>query len=64
VIGLAVSMAAARLLHSQLFGVRVGDITMILPLVGAATLIVAIAATLPAAWSAAQADPLVAMRSE
>lgn len=63
-IGIAGAFAAARLLHTQLFGVRTEDIGILIPLVGAAVLIVALAAVLPVARRAAHADPLVAMRTE
>jgi putative ABC transport system permease protein len=63
-IGAAGAFAAARLLQSQLFGVRTEDIGILIPTVGAAVLIVALAAVVPVARRAAHADPLIAMRTE
>jgi len=63
-IGLAGAGAVARLLQAQLFGVRLGDIALILPAVSTAILLAALAAALPAARRAARVDPLIAMRAE
>jgi predicted permease len=62
--GIAAAVALARLLRAQLFGLDGGDATVIVPVVCALILVVAVAATLPAAIRAAGADPLVAMRAE
>ena len=62
--GLAGAVVASRLLHSQLFGVRLADVTLLIPVASAAVLAVAIAATLPAALRASRLDPLLAMRND
>jgi len=63
-IGAVGAFAAARLLQSELFGVRSEDIGVLIPVVGGAVLIVAVAAVWPVARRAAHADPLIAMRTE
>jgi ABC-type antimicrobial peptide transport system permease subunit len=62
--GLAASVAAGRLIHAQLFGVRPSDIALVITLSCLLLLVAGIAATLPAARRAASTDPLTAMRVE
>jgi hypothetical protein len=62
--GLAGAVLASRLLHSQLFGLRLTDVTLLIPVASAAVLSVVIVATLPAALRAARLDPLRAMRTD
>jgi hypothetical protein len=58
------AVVTARLLEAQLFGVHAADVVLLLPLVTAILLLVGIAASLPAARRAANADPLIAIRAE
>ena len=64
VAGLAASVAAARLIHAQLFGVRASETAVVIAVSCLVLFCAAVAATLPAARRAAAADPLVAMRAE
>jgi ABC-type antimicrobial peptide transport system permease subunit len=64
VAGLAGAVLASRLLHSQLFGVHLTDVTLLIPIASATVLLVGVAATLPAAFRASRLDPLRAMRTE
>ena len=62
--GFAASVAAGRLIHAQLFGVRPSDIGLVIVASCLLLLGAGVAATLPAARRAASADPLIAMRLE
>jgi ABC-type antimicrobial peptide transport system permease subunit len=62
-VGLAVALAAAQLLRTQLFGVTTYDaVTMIAA--PAVLLITAVVACLEPAARAARVDPLIALRAE
>lgn len=62
-IGLVLSIAAARIFQSMLFGTTPLD-PMVLSGVIATLLIVALLACLAPAWSASRLDPMRALRSE
>jgi predicted permease len=62
-IGVVVSMAAARLMESLLYGVQPGDIATFAGMLGVLTLVAALAGYLPAR-RASRIDPMSALRSE
>ncbi|HMD36983.1 MAG TPA: ABC transporter permease [Vicinamibacterales bacterium] len=62
-VGLAIAFAAARVLDSMLFGLKATDALTYAGVLLAVTPVVVLAAAIPA-WRAAQADPVIALRSE
>jgi putative ABC transport system permease protein len=62
-LGLALSVAGARLMESMLFGVQVTDAFGYLGAAGAIGVITLAAAAGPA-WRAAETDPAIALRQE
>jgi hypothetical protein len=62
--GAAASFGVARLLTAQIFGVRSLEAMLLIPVVTAALVALAVAATIPQARRAAAADPLAAIRGE
>jgi predicted permease len=62
--GIAVALAAGRVLAAQLFGVRTPDLLVVVPAVCGLVFCAAMFAVLPAARRAARADPLLVMRAE
>jgi len=63
VIGLAGAVAAARLIESQLFGIRAADPVIYAGAALLLALVALIAAGVPA-WRAARIDPVVALKYE
>ena len=62
VLGIAGALAAARLVHAQLFGVDALD-PLTFAIVGATLLLVGAAACLLPAWRAMRIDPMIALRT-
>jgi ABC-type antimicrobial peptide transport system permease subunit len=63
VLGIALAIAAGRLIGALLYGLEPHD-PFVLAGVSSALLIVAAVATLVPAWRAARADPVIALRAD
>ena len=62
-VGIALSLAAGRLVAALLYGVQPGDPAVVLAVAGCLLGVAALAALLPA-WRAAQVDPALALKAE
>ena len=62
-VGLALSLAASRLLQAMLYGVKSADIATYVLVVAIVLPVIVLAAALPA-WRASRVDPMVALRNE
>ena len=62
-VGLAFAFSVARVLNTQLFGLKATDAITYAAALLAVTPIVVLAAAIPA-WRAARVDPVVALRNE
>ena len=63
VAGIALSLAAGRLLSALLFGLKSTDVTTYAAVIAIVLPVIILAAVLPA-WRASRVDPLVALRNE
>jgi len=61
--GIALALAAGKLIAALLYGVKASDPTVMLAVSGVLLIVAALAALVPA-WRAARVDPVTALRAD